>query len=204
MATDEDRGMPHLREQASEPRGQTAEGASARQPCNCFELRLQDGVAQGRHTTDGKITLHTEIWVDGQHLDEPHFIDLPLLVQSLHVQGWHEIFTCGCGVAACPGIVDGIHVTHDAGLVRWSFRRPQSAANLLDPALDEWEKTAVPVDLTFERTQMLNAIQAYLDAVRALVGDEPGKFDWPVCGLSVQSVLKIDPRQPFYEIEGGE
>ena len=29
--------------------------------------------------------LCSEIWVDGQHLDEPHPIDLPLLVQSLHV-----------------------------------------------------------------------------------------------------------------------
>lgn len=173
------------------------------QPCNHFELRLEDGVAQGKHLTDGKITLYSEIWVDGHHIDEPHFIDLPLLVQSLHEQRWFEIFTCGCGVGGCAGIVDGIQVTHHADLVRWSFRRPQSAGNLLDPALSEWEKTAVPVVLTFERAQMVKAIDDYLDAVRALVGVEPSKFEWPVHGLFVQDVVNIDVSKPFYDIEGG-
>ena len=172
--------------------------------CNHFELRLEDGVAQGKHLTDGKITLYSEIWVDGHHIDEPHFIDLPLLVQSLHEQRWFDIFTCGCGVGGCAGIVDGVQVTHVADLVRWSFRRPQSAGNLLDPALSEWERTAVPVVLTFERTQMVKAIEDYLDAVRGLVGAEPSKFEWPLHGLSVSDVVKMDANKPFYEIEGGD
>jgi len=181
-----------------------AELRKAERGCNQFELRLADGVSEGKNLTDGTITLDSEIWVDGQHLDEPHFIDLPLLVQSLHVQGQYEIFTCGRGVGGCAGIVDGIQVTHEAGLIRWSFRRPQSAGNLLDPALSEWEKTAVPVALTFERAQMLSAIQTYLDRVRALVGNRLHRFGWPVHGLSVQDVLKIDPNRPLYEIRDEE
>ena len=173
-------------------------------PCNHFELRLEDGVAQGKHLTGRKITLYSEIWVDGNHIDEPHFIDLALLVQSLHEQRWFEIFTCGCGVGGCAGIVDGIQVTHRTGLVQWSFRRPQSAGNLLDPALSEWEKTAVPVVLVFERTQMVKAIEDYLDAIRSLVRAEPSRFEWPVHGLSVSDVVKIDPNKPFYDIEGGD
>ncbi len=172
-------------------------------PYNRFELRLEEGVAQGKTLSDGKIVLFSEIWVDGQHLDEPHPIDLPLLVQSLHVPGCYEIFTCNCGVGGCAGIVEGIQVTHDAGLVCWSFRRPQSAGNLMDPALSAWEKTAKQVTLTFDRAQMVYAVQACLETVRALVGDDPGKGDWPVYGLSVQDVLKIDPSKPFYEIEKG-
>jgi hypothetical protein len=62
--------------------------------------------------TIAKTGLGLEIWVDGQHIDEPHPIDLLLLVQSLHESGWFEIFTCGCGVGGCAGIVDGIQVTH--------------------------------------------------------------------------------------------
>ena len=54
--------------------------------------------------------------------------------------------------------------------------------------------------LTFDRTQVLSAIETYLDTVRTLVGDESSKFGWPVYGLSVQDVLKIDPQKPFYEI----
>ena len=60
--------------------------------------------------------------------------------------------------------------------------------------------TTVPVTLTFDRTQVLSAIETYLDTVRTLVGDESSKFGWPVYGLSVQDVLKIDPQKPFYEI----
>ncbi len=178
-------------------------GKRGQKPCNRFELRLEEGVAQGNTLSEGKIVLWSEIWIDGQHLDEPHPIDLPLLVQSLHAPGWYEIFTCGCGIGGCAGIVEGIHVTHDAGSVRWFFRRPQSAGSLIDPALSEWEKTATPVTLTFDCAQMVNAIHVYLDAVRAVVRDDPGKFSWPVCGLSVQNMLKIDPNQPFYDIEQG-
>jgi hypothetical protein len=172
--------------------------------CNHFELRLEDGVAQGKHLAGGKITLYSEIWVDGHHIDEPHFIDLPILVQSLYEQRWFDIFTCECGVGMCAGIVDGIQITRDAGLVRWSFRRPLAADNLLDPELSEWEKTAVPVVMVFERTQMVKAIEDYLDAIRTLVCAEPSRFEWPVHGLSVSDVVKIDPNKPFYDIEGGD
>ncbi|MFC7410226.1 hypothetical protein [Hydrogenophaga atypica] len=126
-------------------------------PCNHCELRLEDGVGHGKHLTDGKIILYSEIWADGRHIDEPHFIDLPLLVQSLHEQRWFDIFTCGFGVGGGASIVDGIQVTHDKGLVRWSFRQPQSSGNLVDPELSEWENSAVPVELTFERTEMVRA-----------------------------------------------
>ena len=96
--------------------------------CNQIELRLKDGVAQGQCLTGGKIMLHSEIWVDGKHLDEPHFIDLPMLVQSLYEQRRFDIFTCECGVGMCAGIVDGIEVKHESGLVHWSFRRPLAAS----------------------------------------------------------------------------
>ena len=173
-------------------------------PCNHFELRVENCSEHGKRTTDGKLSLHPEIWVDRQHIDEPHFIDLPLLVQSLHVQGWYEIFTCGCGVAGCAGIVEGIHVTHDAGLTRWSFRRPQSAGTLSDSALKKWQQTALPFGMTFDRAQMVKAIQDYLDAVRTLVSAQPSRFDWPVHGLSVSDVLRMDPGKPFYAIKNGK
>ncbi len=125
---------------------------------------------------------------------------------------------CQCSCKACTNRAGLIILPVDAGSVRvlaslmasrsstrrglfsWSFRRPLAADSLLDPELSEWENTAVPVTLTFDRTQMVSAIETYLDTVRTLVGDESSKFGWPVYGLSVQDVLKIDPRKPFYAI----
>jgi hypothetical protein len=165
---------------------------------NRFELRLKDGVSEGKHLTNGKIMLHSEIWVDGKFLDEPHFINLPVLIDSLYVDGWCYIFTCSCGEEGCAGIIDGIHVTHHDNLTRLVLRRPQSAGNLLEPAVSAWEQSATPVELIFERSQMLNAIQAFLDKARSLIGSEPQRFDWPVYGFDVCALLSIDPRKPYY------
>ena len=177
------------------------------QPRNFFGLRLTSWPYEQRLTFAGSIAktgLGLEIWVDGQHLDEPHPIDMLLLVQSLHESGWFEIFTCGCGVGGCAGIVEGIQVTHDAGLVTWSFRRPQSAGNLSDSAVSDWEKTADPVVFKFECRQMVEAIQNCLREISTLVDGDLSRVDWYVNGPSIQEVLNIDPNKPVYEILGGE
>lgn len=168
------------------------------EPLNRFELRLKDGVAEGKSLCDGAISLDTEIWIDGNHLDEPHSIDLPLLIDSCHIERWYGIFTCGCGNAGCAGIVDGIHVTHQKAedLIRWSLRLPQSAGSLVDPDLSHWEKTAIPVDFAFDRTQMINAINTFLDEVRSLVGAHPERFSYPIHGHAVQDILTLDPDHP--------
>ena len=54
--------------------------------------------------------------------------------------------------------------------------------------------------MTFDRTQMVNATQDYLDAVRVLVGAQPSRVDWPVYGLSDLHVLKMDAGKPFYDL----
>lgn len=169
-------------------------------PYDVFELRLKVG---SEDIAEGQRRIYSEIWVNGRCIDEPHFLDLPLLVQSLHKEGWFEIYTCNCGFASCAGIVDGIRVIHDVQYIHWYFRRPQAAENLLDEAWNKWEATAVPVAFTFERDQMLLAIKTYLDLICRIVGDDPSAFDWPVHGLTVEDVLEIDPCKPFYPIEEG-
>lgn len=78
-------------------------------------------------------------------------------------------------------------------LFRWSFRRPQSAANLLGPALSEWEKTAVPVVLTFEWTQMVNAL-----CTTSLLRTSTTVIDERTEILLTASLLPLPPfRSPF-------
>ena len=54
--------------------------------------------------------------------------------------------------------------------------------------------------LAVDRTEVLGAVETYLGTPRTLVVDESSKLFWPVYGLSVLDVLKIDPQKPFYEI----
>lgn len=167
-------------------------------PLNRFELRLKNDVAERWLPRDSTIDLEAEIWIDGHHLDEPHSIDLPELIFSCHKERWFGIFSCGCGKADCAGIVDGIHVTHQKSedLIRWALRLPQSAENLLDHALSEWEKAAIQLDFAFDRAQMTNAINTFLDGVRRLVGAHPERFSYPIHGHAVQDILTLDPDHP--------
>lgn len=171
-------------------------------PCDVFGLQLKVGDSPSH---EGAKQLYAEIWINGQHIDEPHFLDLPLVVQSLHEEGWFEIFTCSCGFGSCAGIVNGIRVIHDRQYIHWYFRRPQAADNCFEEeAWERWQSTAVPVAFTFERNQMLVAIKVYLGLIRKIVANDPSLFDWPVCGLTVEEVLEIDPEKPFYPLEDGE
>lgn len=164
---------------------------------NQFELRVHVANPSRDIGTPVEPYLITEIWIDGAHLDEPHPIHLPLLIQSLHEPGAYDIFTCDCGEAGCAGIFEGIHVTHEGELVRWDFRRPQSE-ELIEPSMGAWRDTATPVHLTFRRSQMIHAVQHYLGSIRAIAGDNPDAFGWPVAAISVRTIMGIDPMKPYY------
>lgn len=88
--------------------------------------------------------------------------------------------------------MEGIHVEHTGERIVWSLRRPLAATNLLDPAYHEWEKTAVPVRFCFDRQQMTGAIDSYLRTLRTLVAAQPKRFEWPICGFSVETIVNID------------
>lgn len=166
-------------------------------PLNWFELRVYVANPSRDIGTVVAPYLITRIWVDGAHLDEPHPIHLPLLIQSLHEPGAYDIFTCDCGEGGCAGIFEGIHVMHEGELVHWDFRRPQSEG-LIEPSMGEWRDIATPVQLTFRRSQMMHAVQHYLGDIRAIAGDNPEAFGWPVAAISVRTILGIDPTKPYY------
>jgi len=49
-----------------------------------------------------------ELRIDGQLLGDRYVLDVRRLAQALQREGEHFIFTCGCGVPGCAGIVDGV------------------------------------------------------------------------------------------------
>ncbi|WP_395666376.1 hypothetical protein [Methylocella sp.] len=170
---------------------------------NHFDLRLTvvDN-PEAQKSPNGKLCLNTEIWVDGRHLDEPHPIDLPLLLKSLHVEGVYDIFTCSCGESGCARIVEGVSVTHDGDAIHWQFRRPQSADGFPVGALSAWRLASLPVSLSFGKGQMLAAFGAYLNRVRETVDGRAKEFSWPVVGVTVPDVLKMDLTNPWRERSG--
>ena len=66
----------------------------------------------------GNISLVVTLKIDGRHLPCPS-IALRELIRSLQTCGEYEIFTCGCGCAACAGICRDVVVVHDGDLTVW-------------------------------------------------------------------------------------
>ena len=96
---------------------------------NRFELRLMQertpDVTDARGFNPAELWLYAEIWIDGELLDEPHRVCVASVLRALTkprakqiASQWEEVFTCGCGTAACANIDEGVGVVHgdDHGL----------------------------------------------------------------------------------------
>ena len=56
-------------------------------------------------TDESPAHLVTELRVDGERLGEGCVVDIRRLADALTREGEHFVFTCGCGVPMCLGIV---------------------------------------------------------------------------------------------------
>ncbi len=140
---------------------------------NTFELRFfvekhtQEQIDNG----EGTALVYQEIWIDGQHLDEPYPVSLMELTRSLFYPGEFTIFTCGCGYAGCAEIFDGIFVRHEPGVIRWQFRRPVSSRKFgtADDAdgYDDWIQKATWSEYVFDRNQVLTQMISALHDIRS-------------------------------------
>lgn len=170
---------------------------------NVFELVICTKSREDAQQDDeSKKLVYLEIWIDGQHLDEPHPVDLIQLVRSLFEPGEFDIFTCGCGVAACAEIYQGIYVRHEPGRVLWHFRRPVSQRNpetgVAFEDEQEWIENSSAVEFTFERNQMVKDIQSGLDAMRA----EPADSEYSPYGFERANLDKLSARRfSYYPLE---
>jgi hypothetical protein len=144
---------------------------------NRFELRLRLEkspvvVAFGEQPTE-ELWLIPEIWIDGIKLDEPHPICVNAVLQSLAKpgprtwgNGWHYVFTCGCGTPACADIDEGVGSVHHDESVEWVFRRPQAnrfGSDVL--GFKQWCETATWHQYQFDRHQATVELIRFLDEV---------------------------------------
>ena len=68
-------------------------------------------------------------YIDDKYVEE-YCVDYDEIAKSLKAPGIFEIFTCGCGVAGCAGIYEGVRVEHENDLIRWTFNQPYEAVYL--------------------------------------------------------------------------
>lgn len=144
---------------------------------NHFELRLQQNHipenTDFQRDSHGVLHLISEIWIDGQLLDEPHPVSVNAVMQSFEKLGtrswagnWHFVFTCGCGTAACANIDEGVGAVQGEDSVEWVFRRPQANRFGSDPlGYRQWCEIAQWHHYRFDRHQVIRELIRFLDEV---------------------------------------
>lgn len=166
-------------------------------PLNVFDLRFVPGqlpyYPPGEDETSPRN--YPQIWIDGAHLDEPHAIDLIELVESLYYPGEFTIFTCGCGVALCAYIEEGIFVRHERNRIYWGLHRPISVGGAEDEDYETWQSHAQWVEYSFDRESIRTNIADSLTRCRhdPDVGYSPHGFER-------SDLLTLNPFGPLAEL----
>ncbi len=130
---------------------------------NSIELICQ---IKDEKSSSGEVArfLVNRLKIDGKMFGNKFAIDMKELSNSCRFDGEFEILTCSCGVAACTGITEGIHVAHRNNSVQWKVRHPISW-----PVHKELPKNITYREYTFDRNQYVEAIRIGVEKGGALL-----------------------------------
>ena len=127
---------------------------------NRFELVC---TIKGIKSDDGTMTrfLCKNISIDSKPFHKKYAIDMEELVLSCRFSGEFEILTCGCGIAICAGIDDGIKVIHQDNKIIWKVRNPVNW-----PTYKDLPKKVSYVEYVFDKQQYVEAIRASVEEAK--------------------------------------
>ena len=133
---------------------------------NAFELVFDTRVEK----LDGKIReVSQRIKIDDVEINPQYAVCLSSLIESLHVEGEHYIFTCGCGSSGCVGIQEGVNVTFAPNTVLWKIRDHISTSGYEN--LNHWISNSKVIQYEFNKTDMIEKISVAIDKIKINVNE---------------------------------
>lgn len=127
-----------------------------------------------------------QLVVDGEPIPEKLPVDLHALVRALAGRGRFNVFTCGCGSAACAGVEEGVTVTRRPGRIGWDYRLPQSSDGF--GSQEAWRSASTRHHHVFDRQQVLAAVHAaLLEADRT----HPEEVEYPPYGFERSDIGQL-------------
>lgn len=128
---------------------------------NAFELIFDIQVEK----FEGKIrAISKAIKIDGVEINSKYDFRLSGLIDSLYIEGNHDIFTCQCGDPECAGIDGGVQVTFEKDLIQWQVRDPMSTSGY--ESYDAWNASAKTILYSFKKEAMINNISEAIDSIK--------------------------------------
>jgi len=116
-----------------------------------------------------ELSLSCELKVNDVFLHPELSVDLRALAKSSQCSGEFDIFTCGCGIAGCAGIFEGIRVEHLPEAVVWDFKEPLSERGYFHLSDDDWAGIRKPVRLSFDPDEYQQNIGIGIRKIKAMV-----------------------------------
>jgi hypothetical protein len=133
---------------------------------NTFELKFNIRVEK----LDGKIREVSQIIkIDDVEINPQYAVCLSSLIESLHVEGEHYIFTCGCGSSGCVGIQEGVNITFSSNTILWKIRDPISESGYEN--LNHWISNSKVIQYEFNKTDMIKKISVAIDKIKNNVNE---------------------------------
>lgn len=133
------------------------------------------------------------VYINGENLAPDHPIDLIQLAKSCQIPGEFFIVTCGCGVAQCASIEDGIQVTHYPNQIAWEVPLPMSYKDLTAEEADWHSEHRTYRRFNFEPDAYLAAIQHGLREAKGLLFSECQPIECSPYGFDPEDLLELDP-----------
>lgn len=129
---------------------------------NAFELVFDTRVEK----LDGKIReVSQRIKIDDVEINPQYAVCLSSLIESLHAEGEHYIFTCGCGSSGCVGIQKGVNVTFASDIIYWKIRDPISTSGYEN--FDHWFSNSKIIHYEFNKTEMIKTIFSAINKIKS-------------------------------------
>ena len=103
--------------------------------------------------------------IDGKLFNRKHPLDLNALADSCKFTGEFDILTCGCGIAGCAGIFEGIHVVHGEDAIIWRVPKPLCLPSKKPP------RKVTYTEYLFDRNQYVEALRTGVERGKRLLWD---------------------------------
>lgn len=135
--------------------------------------------------------LDTDVIIDGQPFGADFSVDIFAFAKSCQSAGEMDLFTCGCGVAACAGIFEGIRVSHAKSAIEWQCPSPL-AGDLESDA----EYPVAWQHFSFDPEQYASAVEECIGRLITLAMMPPVTTEFPVHGCKLEELIWLETR-PF-------
>lgn len=146
----------------------------------------------------GNVWLNIRVRIDGEPFGQVFVADVFAFAKSCQLAGELDLFTCGCGIAGCAGIFEGIRVSHSESSIVWQCPDP-----LADVEDSESEYPIAWRHFSFDADRYAEAVEECIGRLVFLAITPPAATNFPVHDWKLEALVDLEARPFSSRFSGG-